>query len=78
VVVDLLVVGLDLETGQEVDVADREVAYWYLKGHNGDQTLVCKQCYEGVDLPGGPRLVALVPKGRQGGRRRKHFAHPPG
>jgi hypothetical protein len=59
-VVDLLVVGLDLETGQEVDIADREIADWHRKGHNGDQTLVCKHCYEGTDLPGGPRVVALA------------------
>jgi competence protein CoiA-like protein len=75
--VDLLVVGLDLVTGQEVHAGDREVWQWYRKGHNGDQTLVCKQCYDGDGLP-GPRLVALVPKGRRGGRRRPHFAHPSG
>jgi hypothetical protein len=39
---------------------------------------VCKHCYEGQDLLGGPRMVALVSKGRLGGRRRAHFAHPPG
>src|SRR5215831_5795924 len=78
VVEDLLVVGLDLETGQAVDIGDQEVWDWHRKGHNGDQTLVCKHCYEGEDLPDGPRVVALVPKGRTGGRRRKHFAHPPG
>jgi hypothetical protein len=75
---DQLVVGLDLVTGLEVDIGDRDIWDWGAKGHNGDQTLVCKHCYEGEDLPGGPRVVALVPKGRTGGRRRKHFAHPPG
>lgn len=75
---NLLVVGLDLETGQEVDIGDRKPWEWVPKGHNGDRTLVCKDCYEGQDLSGEPRLVALVPKGRTGGRRRPHFAHPPG
>ena len=75
---DLLVVGLDLATGQEVHAGDRESWEWYGKGHNGDQTLVCRECYDGTDLPGGPRQVALVPKGRKGGARRAHFAHPPG
>jgi hypothetical protein len=78
VVDDLLVVGLDLATGQEVHAGDRESWEWYGKGHNGDQTLVCRECYDGTDLPGGPRRVALVPKGRKGGARRAHFAHPPG
>lgn len=75
---DLLVVGLDLGTGQEVHVGDREIWEWHRKGHNGDRTLVCKECYEGADPPGGPRTVALVPRGRLGGVRRGHFAHPPG
>lgn len=35
-------------------------------------------CHEGADLPGGPQIVALVPKGREGGARQRHFAHPPG
>src|SRR6516164_2303558 len=75
---DLLVVGLDLVIGQEVHAGDRETWEWYPKGHNGDQTLVCRECHDGTDLPGGPRRVALVPKGRKGGARRAHFAHPPG
>jgi hypothetical protein len=72
------VTGLDLVTGQEVHAGDREVPEWYKKGHNGDRTLVCLECCDGTDLPGGPRLVAVVPKGRKGGARRPHFAHPPG
>ena len=75
---DLLVIGLDLATGQEVHAGDRSVPAWRRKGHNGDQSLVCRQCYEGVDLPGGPRVVPLVPRGRVGGVRRAHFAHPAG
>lgn len=75
---DLLVVGLDLVTRREVHAGDREAWEWHGKGHNGDRTLVCRECYEGADLPGGPRVVALVPKGRKGGVRRPHFAHPPG
>ena len=75
---DLLVVGLDLVTGREVHAGDRRTEKWYEKGHNGDRTLVCLACYEGADLLDGPRTVALVPKGREGGARRQHFAHPPG
>jgi hypothetical protein len=76
--VNLLVVGLDLVTRREVHAGDRETWEWHDKGHNGDRTLVCRECYEGTDLPGGPRVVALVPKGRKCGARRAHFAHPPG
>jgi len=78
VVADLLVVGLDLVTGLEVHAEDRETWEWWKKGHNGDQTLVCLACYQGADLPGGPQVVALVPRGRVGGARCRHFAHPPG
>ena len=75
---NLLVVGLDLVTGREVHAGDRRTEEWYKKGHNGDRTLVCLACYQGADLPDGPRTVALVPKGRDGGARQQHFAHPPG
>jgi hypothetical protein len=78
VVADLLVVGLDLATGLEVHAEDRETREWWKKGHNGDQTLVCLPCYQGADLPDGPLVVALVPRGRVGGARCRHFAHPPG
>jgi hypothetical protein len=78
VVADLLVVGLDLVTLLEVHAGDRETWEWRKKGHNGDQTLVCLACYQGADLPDGPQVVALVPKGRVGGARCRHFAHPPG
>jgi hypothetical protein len=78
VAADLLVVGLDLVTGREVHAGDRRTEEWRKKGHNGDRTLVCLACYEGADLPDGPRTVALVPKGREGGARHQHFAHPPG
>jgi len=61
---DLLVVGLDLVTEREVHAGDRRTEEWLKRGHNGDGILVCLMCYEGADLPGGPRTVALVPKGR--------------
>jgi len=77
-VADLLVIGLDLVTGQEVHACSRPVWEWRCKGHNGDRTLVCLDCFYGSDIDGAPRLVALVPKGRRGGVRRAHFAHPPG
>lgn len=76
--VDMLVIGLDLATGLEVHAEDRKTWEWRKKGHNGDHTLVCLACYQGADLPDGPRVVALVPKGREGGARRQYFAHPPG
>ena len=77
-VADVLVVGLDLVTGLEVHAEDRKTWEWRKKGHNGDQTLVCLACYQGADLPDGPQVVALVPKGKEGGARCRHFAHPPG
>ena len=75
---DVLVLGLDLVTGLEVHAEDRKTLEWRKKGHNGDQTLVCLACYQGADLPDGPRVVALVPKGKEEGARCQHFAHPPG
>ncbi len=76
---DLYVCGLDLSTGRVVQADERDVWEWHLKGHNGDRTLVCLECYHGADRPdGGPRVVPLVPRGRIGGVRRRHFAHPPG
>jgi hypothetical protein len=78
VVEDLLVVGLDLVTGLEVHAEDRRTVEWRKKGHNGDRTLVCLACHQGAALSGGPRVVALVPKGREHGVQCQHFAHPPG
>lgn len=75
---ELYVPGLDLSTGLAVDAGDREVWEWRRKGHNGDGTLVCLECYQGADRPGGPLTVPLVPRGRVGGARQSHFAHPPG
>jgi Competence protein CoiA-like family len=78
VLTDVLVIGLDLATGLEVHAEDRKTLEWRKKGHNGDQTLVCLACYQGAELPDGPRVVALVPKGKECGARCRHFAHPPG
>lgn len=78
VVADVLVIGLDLATGLEVHAEDRKTLEWRKKGHNGDQTLVCLACYQGAGLPDGPRVVALVPRGKEEGARCQHFAHPPG
>lgn len=78
VVADVLVIGLDLATGLEVHAEDRKTWEWRKKGHNGDRTLVCLACYQGADLSDGPRIVALVPKGKEEGTRCQHFAHPPG
>jgi Competence protein CoiA-like family len=70
--------GLDLVTGLEVAAGDRKTWEWKPKGHNGDGTLVCLECYLGADRPDGPRTVPLVPRGKVGGARQPHFAHPPG
>ena len=74
---DLLVVGLDLETGREVHVSDADRDYWHTRGYSGRRTLVCALCYTGVDAEPGTG-VPLVVRGRIGGLRRPHFAHPPG
>jgi hypothetical protein len=74
---DLLVAGLDLETGREVHVSDADRDYWHARGYSGRRTLVCALCYTGIDDAPGTR-VPLVVRGRIGGLRRLHFAHPPG
>jgi hypothetical protein len=74
---DLLVVGLDLETGCEVHVSAPSVDYWYDRGYSGRRTLVCALCYAGIDAEPSTR-VPLVVRGRTHGLRRPHFAHPPG
>ena len=75
---ELHVPGLDLVTGLEVAAGDRKTWEWKPKGHNGDETLVCLECYLGADRPDGPRAVPLIPRGKVGGARQPHFAHPPG
>ncbi|WP_067666087.1 competence protein CoiA family protein [Nocardia miyunensis] len=47
------------------------------KGYLGDRTLVCALCYAGVGTASGA-VVPVVVRGRIGGDRRPHFAHPPG
>jgi hypothetical protein len=75
---DLLVVGLDLETGREVHLSsDTDRDYWHARGYSGRRTLVCVLCYTGIDAEPGTR-VPLIVRGRIGGLRRPHFAHPPG
>lgn len=74
---DLLVVGLDLATGHEVHVDDEAIEHWRRKGSQGDGTLVCLLCHEGWDRA-EPLTIPLVVKGRIGGERRPHFAHPVG
>ncbi|MEE1736435.1 competence protein CoiA family protein [Streptomyces sp. BE147] len=75
---DLLVVGLDLRTGREVHVSEQPGEYWRTCGYpDGDGSLVCFYCYNGMDAAPGTR-VPLVARGRLGGKVRLHFAHPPG
>lgn len=74
---DLLVVGYDLDAESEVHICDRTQPEWDAIGYKGTQRLVCYLCWRGVDAAPGTE-VALVPRGRVGGRNRAHFAHPPG
>lgn len=76
-----LTVALDTVGHQYVcaptDPADPAMDALRAGSYRGDQTLVCALCYAGVDAAPGIR-VPLVVKGRIGGVRRPHFAHPPG
>ncbi|GIH07543.1 hypothetical protein Rhe02_56100 [Rhizocola hellebori] len=74
---DLLVVGMDLVTGRVVHVGDASADTWKIKGFGGDGTLVCRDCLDGDGVPAGTK-VPLVYRGRLHGKRRAHFAHPPG
>ncbi|WP_157641321.1 competence protein CoiA family protein [Longispora albida] len=77
------VLGLDLSTGEEVHIDSANADTWRAKGHRrrsdgrGNETLVCLYCHHGDGVPAGT-LVPLVVRSRLGGKRRPHFAHPPG
>lgn len=73
---DLLVVGYDLDAESEVHIGDRALPEWHAIGYKGTRRLVCYLCWRGVDAVPGTE-VALVPRGRLGGTKRAHFAHPP-
>lgn len=73
---DLLVVGLDLETGDEVHVTDDTRDYWRARDYSGRRTLVCALCYAGIDAAPRTRKPVVV-RGRDGGVRRTHLAHLP-
>ncbi|WP_435059290.1 competence protein CoiA family protein, partial [Streptomyces sp. bgisy060] len=74
---DLLVIGLDLDTGRHVHIEDRPIDQWRALGYGHRENLVCAACFLGMDgVPAGTR-VPLIPRGRIGGARRHHFAHPP-
>ncbi|MCQ1577171.1 competence protein CoiA family protein [Streptomyces parvus] len=74
---DLLVVGFDLDTGREVHIEDRPMDQWRTLGYRHCESLVCAACFRGLDgtVPG--TRVPLIARGRVGGARRHHFAHPP-
>ena len=75
---DLLVMGLDLATGQEVHIDDAPLSTWHAKSYlRGDGTLICLHCHLGDQAAEGT-VVPLVVRGRYRGARRAHFAHPPG
>lgn len=74
---DSLVVGLDLDTGREVHIEDRPIEQWRPLGYGHRESLVCAACFHGLDQTAPGTRVPLIPKGRIGGARRHHFAHPP-
>ncbi|MFI5864735.1 competence protein CoiA family protein [Streptomyces sp. NPDC051546] len=74
---DLLVVGLDLETGRHVHIEDRPMDQWRTRGYGHRESLVCAACFLGLDGVPASTRVPLIPRGRIGGARRHHFAHPP-
>ncbi|MFF2556787.1 competence protein CoiA family protein [Nocardia sp. NPDC058058] len=76
-----LFVALDLARGEYVcapnDPADPRMDELRAIGYRGAQMLICAPCYAGIGAPPGTRIPVVV-KGRIGGERRPHFAHPPG
>ncbi|WP_306307068.1 competence protein CoiA family protein [Nocardia abscessus] len=72
-------VALDTLSDQYVcaptDPEDPRLEDLWTHGYTGDRTLVCALCYAGVGAPPGT-VVPVVVKGRVGGMRRPHFAHP--
>ncbi|MGW3930386.1 competence protein CoiA family protein [Streptomyces microflavus] len=74
---DLLVIGLDLDTGREVHIEDRSMGQWRTLGYRHRESLVCAACFHGLDGTALGTRVPLIPRGRVGGARRHHFAHPP-
>lgn len=74
---DLLVVGFDLETRQEVHIGERPMEQWRALGYRRRETVVCFYCWHGIDANLGTK-VPLLARGRIGGLVRPHFAHPAG
>lgn len=74
---ELLAVGFDTGAGRAVHVDDHDLDHWRERGHGGTRTLVCHLCLLGFEARAGSR-IPLVVRGRIGGTRRPHFAHPPG
>ncbi|WP_162958817.1 competence protein CoiA family protein [Nocardia yunnanensis] len=76
-----LFVALDLARGEYVcapiDPADPCMDELRASGNLGARVLICALCYAGVGALPGTRIPVVV-KGRIGGERRPHFAHPPG
>ena len=74
---DLLNIGYDLDAQAEVHIGDRPLPQWHALGYTGTRRIVCYVCWRGIDAEMGTQ-IALVARGRLGGRNRPHFAHPPG
>lgn len=74
---DLLVVGLDLESGREVHIDERPMDQWRQLGYRRRESVVCAACFRGLDGVAEGTRAPLVARGRIGGSRRPHFAHPP-
>ncbi|MEC3915968.1 competence protein CoiA family protein [Nocardia sp. CDC160] len=79
--VNNLTVALDIARAEYVcmpiDPADPRMDELRAAGYRGAGTLVCALCFAGVGVQAGT-TVPVVVKGRIGGERRPHFAHPPG
>ncbi|CAM3950968.1 competence protein CoiA family protein [Nocardia ninae] len=76
-----LTVALDVVRHQYLcaptDAADPRMNELRHKSYRGDQTLLCALCYAGIGTAPGSEVPVIV-KGRIGGVRRPHFAHPAG
>ncbi|MFJ5817368.1 hypothetical protein ACIQGT_26240 [Streptomyces sp. NPDC093108] len=74
---DLLVVGLNLDTGRDAHIEDRPMDQWRALGYRHRERLVCAACFHGLDGTTPGTHVPVIPKGTIGGARRHHFAYPP-
>ncbi|MFD6329217.1 competence protein CoiA family protein [Streptomyces niveus] len=74
---ELLVVGLDMNSGRETHIRERPMDQWRRLGYGRLESVVCAACFYGLDGVAEGTRVPLIARGRIGGSRRPHFAHPP-